>query len=265
MLVLEFESHEAYMEIHEKRKDQEMARLQKNLEAGLFYLSEANLSELSNYWCIFSDKKRQESAGMSNLNQRPHGCPLVSPIQMVARSTIQTACKISTTLTVPSSWSQSSILNLCSSSNWHLVVKEALKGDVGKGGRVDQRAHAVTYLSSCIIVWVIEVAIVDIEEDFDWDQDNQIADHVRDLVVGDIWNSWYCTNHDIHRVSQKNLLQTGEMNKRLRLPRHQERLILQISAFFLFSNFRKRQIALYSPCWSVGRLVTINFFQYIEA
>ena len=42
--------------------------------------------------------------------------------------------------------------------------------------------------------------------------------------------------------------------------------ILQISAFFLFSNFRKRQIALYSPCRlvgrSVGRLVdvTINFF-----
>ena len=41
---------------------------------------------------------------------------------------------------------------------------------------------------------------------------------------------------------------------------------LQISAFFLFSNFRKRQIALYSPCRlvgrSVGRLVdvTINFF-----
>ena len=33
-------------------------------------------------------------------------------------------------------------------------------------------------------------------------------------------------------------------------------LILQISAFFLFSNFRKRQIALYSPCWSVGRLVS---------
>ena len=78
MLVLEFESHEAYMEIHEKRKDQEMTRLQKNLEAGLFYLSEANLSELSNYWCIFSDKKRQESAGMSNLNQRP----LVSPIEI---------------------------------------------------------------------------------------------------------------------------------------------------------------------------------------
>ena len=25
--------------------------------------------------------------------------------------------------------------------------------------------------------------------------------------------------------------------------------------FFLFSNFRKRQIALYSPCWSVGWLV----------
>ena len=34
-------------------------------------------------------------------------------------------------------------------------------------------------------------------------------------------------------------------------------LKLQISAFFLFSNFQKRQIALYSPCrsvgWSVGR------------
>ena len=30
---------------------------------------------------------------------------------------------------------------------------------------------------------------------------------------------------------------------------------LQISAFFLFSNFRKRQIALYSPCRSVGRSV----------
>ena len=30
---------------------------------------------------------------------------------------------------------------------------------------------------------------------------------------------------------------------------------LQISAFFLFSNFRKRQIALYSPCRLVGRLV----------
>ena len=42
---------------------------------------------------------------------------------------------------------------------------------------------------------------------------------------------------------------------------------LQISAFFLFSNFRKRQIALYSPCRSVGQSVdiTINFFQYIEA
>ena len=167
----------------------------KKLEASLFYLREANLSKLSDYWCIFSDKKRQESAGMSNLNQRPHGCPLVSPIQMVARSSIHTACKISTTLTVPSSCFQSSILNLCSSSNWHLVVKEALKGDVGKGGRVDQRAHAVTYLSSCFIMWVIEVASVDIEEDFDWDQDNQIADHVRDLVVGDIWlilqKSWY--------------------------------------------------------------------------
>ena len=43
-------------------------------------------------------------------------------------------------------------------------------------------------------------------------------------------------------------------------------ILLQISAFFLFSNFRKRQIALYSPCRlvgrSVGRLVdvTINFF-----
>ena len=132
MLVLEFESHGA--EIHEKRKDQEVARLQKKLEAGLFYLSEANLSELRNYWCIFSDKKRQESAGMSNLNQRPHGCPLVSPIQMVARSSIHTACKISTTLTVPSSCFQSSILNLCDGYNWHLVVKEALKGDVGKGG-----------------------------------------------------------------------------------------------------------------------------------
>ena len=151
MLVLEFESHGA--EIHEKRKDQDMARLQKKLEASLFYLREANLSKLSDYWCIFSDKKRQESAGMSNLNQRPHGCPLVSPIQMVARSTIHTVGKISTTLTVPSSCSQYFILNLCSSSNWHLVVKEALKGDVGKGGWVDQRAHAVTYLSSCIIVW----------------------------------------------------------------------------------------------------------------
>ena len=32
-------------------------------------------------------------------------------------------------------------------------------------------------------------------------------------------------------------------------------LKLQISAFFLFSSFRKRQIALYSPCRSVGRLV----------
>ena len=48
-------------------------------------------------------------------------------------------------------------------------------------------------------------------------------------------------------------------------------LLLQISAFFLFSNFRKRQIALYSPCrlvgWSVGWLVdvTIIFFPYIEA
>ena len=31
--------------------------------------------------------------------------------------------------------------------------------------------------------------------------------------------------------------------------------LLQISAFFLFSNFRKRQIALYSPCWLVGRSV----------
>ena len=30
---------------------------------------------------------------------------------------------------------------------------------------------------------------------------------------------------------------------------------LQISAFFLFSNFRKRQIALYSPCRLVGRSV----------
>ena len=27
---------------------------------------------------------------------------------------------------------------------------------------------------------------------------------------------------------------------------------MQISAFFLFSNFQKRQIALYSPGWSVG-------------
>ena len=126
----------------------------KKLEASLFYLREANLSELSDYLCIFSDKKRQESAGMSNLNQRPHGCPLVSPIQMVARPSIHTACKISTSLTVPSSCFQSPILNLCSSSNWHLVVKEALKGDVGKGGWVDQRAHAVTYLSSCFIVWV---------------------------------------------------------------------------------------------------------------
>ena len=31
--------------------------------------------------------------------------------------------------------------------------------------------------------------------------------------------------------------------------------ILQISSFFLFSNFQKRQIALYSPCRLVGRLV----------
>ena len=44
--------------------------------------------------------------------------------------------------------------------------------------------------------------------------------------------------------------------------------LLQISAFFLFSNVRKRQIALYSPCWLVGRLVsrlvdvTINFSIY---
>ena len=39
-------------------------------------------------------------------------------------------------------------------------------------------------------------------------------------------------------------------------------ILLQISAFFLFSNIRKRQIALYSPCWSVGWLVdvTIIFF-----
>ena len=37
--------------------------------------------------------------------------------------------------------------------------------------------------------------------------------------------------------------------------------------FFLISNFRKRQIALYSPCRLVGRSVdvTIDFFQYIEA
>ena len=40
----------------------------------------------------------------------------------------------------------------------------------------------------------------------------------------------------------------------------------QISAVFLFSNFRKRQIALYSPCWSVGRSVdvTIIFFLNIR-
>ena len=43
-------------------------------------------------------------------------------------------------------------------------------------------------------------------------------------------------------------------------------VLLQISAFFLFSNFRKRQIALYSPGWLVGWSVgwsvdvTINFF-----
>ena len=39
---------------------------------------------------------------------------------------------------------------------------------------------------------------------------------------------------------------------------------LQISAFFLFSNFRKRQIALYSPCrlvgWSVGWLASPLIF-----
>ena len=134
-----------------KAKTKRWHNCKKNLKPA-FFLSEANLSELSNYLCIFSDKKRQESAGMSNCNQRPHGCPLVSPIQMVARSTTHTVGKISTTLTVPSSCSQYFILNLCSSSNWHLVVKEALKGDVGKGGRVDQRAHAVTYLSISIIV-----------------------------------------------------------------------------------------------------------------
>ena len=33
------------------------------------------------------------------------------------------------------------------------------------------------------------------------------------------------------------------------------RLELEISAFFLFSNLRKRQIALYSPGWSVSWLV----------
>ena len=55
------------------------------------------------------------------------------------------------------------------------------------------------------------------------------------------------------------------------LTQHLNYYKLQISAFFLFSNFRKRQIALYSPGWSVGRLVgrsvdvTINFFQYIQA
>ena len=35
-------------------------------------------------------------------------------------------------------------------------------------------------------------------------------------------------------------------------------LYLQISAFFLFSNFRKRQIALYSPCRLVGWLVGLR-------
>ena len=35
---------------------------------------------------------------------------------------------------------------------------------------------------------------------------------------------------------------------------------LQISAFFLFSNFRKRQIALYSPCRLVGRLTSPLIF-----
>ena len=45
---------------------------------------------------------------------------------------------------------------------------------------------------------------------------------------------------------------------------------LQIFAFFLFSNFRERQIAPYSPCrlvgwsvgWSVGWLVAINFSRH---
>ena len=39
------------------------------------------------------------------------------------------------------------------------------------------------------------------------------------------------------------------------------KLKLQISAFFLFSNFQKRQIALYSPCRLVD--VTIIFLIYI--
>ena len=37
-------------------------------------------------------------------------------------------------------------------------------------------------------------------------------------------------------------------------------VLLQISAFFLFSNFRKRQIALYSPCRLVGRLTSPLIF-----
>ena len=37
-----------------------------------------------------------------------------------------------------------------------------------------------------------------------------------------------------------------------------EILKLQISAFFLFSNFQKRQIALYSPCHLVGWLVDVT-------
>ena len=36
--------------------------------------------------------------------------------------------------------------------------------------------------------------------------------------------------------------------------------LLQISAFFLFSNFRKRQIALYSPGWLVGQLTSPLIF-----
>ena len=35
-----------------------------------------------------------------------------------------------------------------------------------------------------------------------------------------------------------------------------DKIKLQFSAFFLLSKFRKRQIALYSPCWSVGRSVS---------
>ena len=134
----------------EKKRPRYGATAKKNLKPAFFIWGKLTFQS----WAItgaFSLIRKDKSQQECQTWTRDH---MVSPIQMVARSSIHTACKISTTLTVPSSCFQSSILNLCSSSNWHLVVKEALKGDVGKGGRVDQRAHAVTYLSISIIVWV---------------------------------------------------------------------------------------------------------------